>query len=228
VWTCSTKDAQEIEALYSPPSDVKVIPNTLDASSYSGVREGREGDGEDPVLLFIGAFGYPPNRRAAHLLLDEIFPEVRRQHPNSRLRLVGGSPSEYMREWGDEQAVTVTGFVDDVRPHLAASDIAVIPLMEGSGTRLKIIEAFASKLPVVSTPKGVEGLDVEHGKHALIGDAPGAIASHVSRLVEQPTLRSEMVEEAYELMKQSYSWQSVQDTITRAMRTCVHRHSSWG
>ena len=228
VWACSTKDAQEIETLYSPSPDVEVAPNTLDASSYSGVREGRGGDGEAPILLFIGAFGYPPNRRAAHHLLDEIFPRVQRQHPNVRLRLVGGSPSEHMREWGAEQAITVTGFVDDIRSHLAASDIAVIPLMEGSGTRLKIIEAFASKLPVVSTPKGVEGLEVEHGIHALIAEVPDGIASHVSRLIEQPTLRSEMAEEAYELMKQSYSWQSVQGTITGAMQTCVYRHNSQG
>lgn len=225
VWACSRLDAESLMSLYGPLSDVRVIPNTIDTAAYRSVRA-TQGQ-SPPVMILVGRFAYPPNRRAAHVLLDEIFPAVRRRHPTCRLHLVGGGPSAYMRERAAAMdALTVTGFVDDVRPYLADSTIAVVPLTEGGGTRLKIIEAFASHLPVVSTAKGAEGLDVTDGTHIRIANSPTAMAEAASHLLARPDRCHAQATAAHKYMQEKYSWAAVQPTIRRALRDCADRHLS--
>jgi glycosyltransferase involved in cell wall biosynthesis len=226
VWICSTQDAESMRSLYDPAS-TRVIPNTLDASNYAAVREQQPCDDRvRPVLTFIGSFGYGPNRRAAHALLKEVFPRVQEECSESRLLLVGNSPTSYMREQAEENpSVVVTGFVDDIRSFLAETDIVVIPLTEGSGTRLKVIEAFASKLPVVSTRKGVEGLDVEHEESVLIADTPRSMADQILALTINSKLRKKVANNAYNIMSKKYSWKVAHRKIIDAIEN-VHLSNS--
>lgn len=225
VWTCSLQDTELMRSLYDPES-VRVIPNTLDASTYASVRKRWDDGSIKPVLTFIGSFGYGPNQQAAHTLLEKIFPRVQKAYPESQLLLVGNSPSSYMQEQAeDDSSIVVTGFVDDVRPYLAETDIVAIPLVKGSGTRLKVIEAFASKLPVVSTQKGVEGLEVKHKESALIADTPERMVEQILTLASNSRLRRHLARNGYQLMKQSYSWEAVHSDVVDALeRQHVSQH----
>jgi glycosyltransferase involved in cell wall biosynthesis len=102
--------------------------------------------------------------------------------------------------------VTLTGFVDDVRPLIAQSWISVVPLHTGGGTRLKILEAMALGTPVVATSKGAEGLDVQSGRHLLIADTPEAFAQSAIRLLKEPELRRQLAKSAYQLIREKYDW----------------------
>jgi glycosyltransferase involved in cell wall biosynthesis len=105
--------------------------------------------------------------------------------------------------------MTLTGFVDDVRPLIARSWASIVPLHTGGGTRLKILEAMALRTPVIATSKGAEGLDVQSGKHLLIADTPETFVQQVVRLLRQPQLRENLAEEAYALVREKYDWQVI-------------------
>jgi glycosyltransferase involved in cell wall biosynthesis len=221
VWSCSSTDAKKIRSLYDP-SPVHVVPNTLDVFNYASVRVERQSKDGHPVIAFVGSFGYAPNRRAAEVLIDEVLPRVQTVYRDSRLYLVGSSPTSYMRRRAlENEAVVVTGFVDDVCPYLSETDIIAIPLTEGSGTRLKAIEAFASKIPVVTTRKGVEGLNVEHGESVLIADAPERMAEQIVALYENLNARKKISKRAFEIMKKQYSWESSERAITDGLKEAV-------
>ena len=127
------------------------------------------------TLLYLGRFSYQPNAEAAAILLNQIYPLL--SAASCRLLLVGCDPTEEMQRAAQiDPQIIVTGQVEDIRPYLATATVMAVPLQKGSGTRLKLIEAFAAKCPVVSTAKGAEGLDVEDGKHLLLRESPGAMA----------------------------------------------------
>ena len=134
--------------------------------------------GSPPTVTFQGTLRYPPNAEAARFLVDEVAPELRRLVPDVHIRLVGVStPSLDLLD--DPPRVTVVGQVDDIADELARADVVVVPLRFGSGTRLKVLEAFAHRIPVVSTTLGAEGLGVVDGVHLLVADEPVDVATAV-------------------------------------------------
>ena len=106
-------------------------------------------------------------------------------------------------------AVTLTGFVDDIRPYVAQSDVYVIPLRVGSGTRIKAFEAMAMGRPVVSTTLGIEGLPVTHGEHFLRADTAADVAAAILALLDDATLRTRLAGAARRLMEAKFSWAGV-------------------
>jgi len=107
------------------------------------------------------------------------------------------------------QGVTVTGFVDDVIPILHRSTAMVVPLLSGSGMRIKIVEAMAASLPVIATTVGIEGIHADHNIHALIADKPEALAMAMQQLIEEPSLGSRLSENARQLVMDKYEWRSI-------------------
>ena len=147
--------------------EVLVVPNGVDTAAVA-YREPAAG----AQLLFVGHYGYQPNAAAARELAGEILPRVREQCPGATLELVGREPPAALARRPPD-GVRVTGAVPDVLEHLHAARAVVIPLRSGSGTRLKVLEALAAGVPVISTPLGVQGLEVRHGEDVLIGETPG-------------------------------------------------------
>ena len=141
-------------------SHVDVVENGVDTAYFPPRRFPR-----DPhQILFLGSLDWRPNLDAVDQLLDTIFPAVRAQEPSARLCLVGRNPPEALRRRVQATpGVELHANVPDVRPFLARSALMVVPLRIGGGSRLKILEAFAAGLPVVSTRIGAEGLDAENG-----------------------------------------------------------------
>ncbi|MGA2837456.1 MAG: glycosyltransferase family 4 protein [Acidimicrobiales bacterium] len=196
---CSDLDAERARAGGIPR--VAVVPN-----GYRLVDEpvGRVAVGEPPTVVFQGTLRYPPNAEGARFLVDEVAPRLRRLVPDVRIRLVG-TTAPALLALDDPPAVTLVGQVADIADELARADLVVVPLRFGSGTRLKVLEAFAQRVPVVSTTLGAEGLGAEDGVHLLLADTAADIAAACDRLLRDEALRAELVERAHELFRRSFT-----------------------
>lgn len=159
---------------------------------------GRKVAGDPPVVLFQGTFDYGPNADGAQWLAEEIAPRLRRNVPRASVRLVGRTTGAVER-LHDPPAVTCVGMVPSMGPELARADIAVAPIRYGSGTRLKIIESFANRVPVVSTTLGAAGLGARDGVHLLLADDAERFALACQRLLTDPELRDRLVTSAEQL-----------------------------
>jgi glycosyltransferase involved in cell wall biosynthesis len=198
----STDEAVVLNAI--PVSRTAVIPNAVDTSSFVPDTNHRR-DGR--VILFFGAMHYYPNTDAVLFFLDEIWPRLRSSHPDARLRLVGPRPPPEVLS-RQSSCVEVTGFVEDVRPHIAEAAVIIAPIRIGGGTRLKILEAMAMGKAVVSTHVGAEGLAVTPGEHLLLADDPSGFAAAVSRILDDRALADRLGHEARVLIEQQHSWES--------------------
>ncbi len=211
VWLTSPDDLERLNAFMRRPIRSRVIPNAVDVERYAAVRAG--GADASPALprqqhslCFVGLFEHPPNARAAHVLIDDIFPRLRERFADARLVLVGRRPTPHMLRASErDPAIVVTGYVTDTRDYLAACDLTVVPLTTGGGTRLKIIEAFAAGIPVVSTSVGAEGLAVRDGEHLLLRESVDEFVAAATRLWESPEFAASLAERAYGLVDAAYS-----------------------
>jgi glycosyltransferase involved in cell wall biosynthesis len=198
VVVCSQLDAERATA--SGMKRVAVVPNAYPRP----VRPvGRPGVGSPPVVLFHGTLRYPPNADAAQWLVGRIAPAIRTLVPDVRVRLVG-LPNPNLERLHDPPATTVVGPVPDMVPELSRADVIVVPVRFGSGTRVKILEAFAHRIPVVSTTLGAEGLGIAHDRHLLLGDTAHELASACTRLLTEPDLRERLVDSAHRHYLQTF------------------------
>jgi glycosyltransferase involved in cell wall biosynthesis len=186
--------ASDVDAARSGLSNVTVIPNTYPRPERP---VGNPAAGGPPVLLFQGSLHYPPNIDAAQWLATSIAPLVRAVVPAAEVRLVG-RPAVSITQLHREGVLTVVGEVPSMDEELARATVAVVPVRFGSGTRVKILESFAHRVPVVSTTLGAEGLDVEDGVHLLLADEPEELAAAAVRLLGDAALRVRLTEAAEE------------------------------
>ncbi|MDE5081899.1 MAG: glycosyltransferase family 4 protein [Trichodesmium sp. St18_bin1] len=224
VWICSDADQKQLQSLYGPLSHSQVIPNGIKIANYDCIHLGKydfpEGlDKGGKNILYLGRFSYSVNAEAVELLINEIYPRLRQVYPDCQLLLVGRNPNQRMVEAAQrDSGIIVTGAVSDIRPYLAVATVMAVPLRHGGGTRLKILEAFAAKCPVVSTAKGAEGLQANDGEHLLIRDEAEGMVEGVCQLLSDPSLGARLANSAYELVKTEYSWQAVGKKIESAIR----------
>jgi glycosyltransferase involved in cell wall biosynthesis len=185
---------------------VYLAPNGVDCRAYAPLPEARRTG--PPLVLFVGAMSWGPNVSAARFLATEVLPRVRSAVPGARLRIVGRDAGPDVHALARAEGVEVTGTVADVRPHLAEAHVMAVPLDTGGGTRLKILEAFAAGLPVVSTPVGAEGLDVIHGRDIWL--APRArFAEGVVHLLTNGTRAATLAARARQLVTDRYDWSAI-------------------
>lgn len=181
---------------------VEVVPNCVDLTRYR-----LDALPVQPAsLIYTGSFTYQPNYEAMTWFVGHVLPLITAQAPTVHLTITGEHAN---RPLPPANNVTLTGLVDDIRPLVARSAVALAPLREGGGTRLKILEAMALRTPVIATSKGAEGLAVEHGRHLLIADSAEDFAQAVLRLFGEPGLRDRLVDEAYRLVERQYNWEAV-------------------
>ena len=224
VWACSEGDAKLLQVFSRKERHAHVIPNGVDVAYYESVRLGQHPLPSEFELLpwsliFPASFQYKPNALGAQLLLEQVYPKLQETYPKCRLLLVGVKPAQFMLEAAEQDpGIIVTGKVPDIRPYLSASSVVIVPLLQGGGTRLKILEAFAAGRPVVSTSKGAEGLKVRDGEHLLIGDNPEELIAGVHKLWSNPSLGQKLADAAYELVRTEYSWEMVGQRVERAVQ----------
>lgn len=179
VITVSEDDKDRVKQLGA--KNVEIIPHGVDINRFDEgngdwIRDKYNIDADETVFVFHGVLNYPPNKEAVYTIVDRILPELEEKLDNFKILIIGGYPPDGI----EKDNVIVTGFVDELADHLDAADVAIVPLEAGGGTRLKILEYFASKIPVVSTAKGVEGLDVTDGEEVIVCE----IDDMVDRILE--------------------------------------------
>jgi polysaccharide biosynthesis protein PslH len=163
------------------------------------------------TLVFTATMSWAANVEGIHFLLDEVWPRLLAVRPQLRAIIIGRNPpaslADKIRARGLN--VTLTGFVDDIRPYVAAANVYVIPLFVGSGTRIKAFEAMAMGRPVVSTTLGIEGLDVTDGENFLRADDAEAFTNAILALLKDASMRARIAEAARHLMEDRFSWSRV-------------------
>lgn len=178
---------------------IDVIPNSVNLADYEDVQAVSQSN----TLIFTGSFRYAANYDAMVWFLQEIYPRIQARIPDIHLVITGDHANLPLPTVDN---VTLTGFVEDVRPLIASSGLGLAPLRVGGGTRLKILEAMALRTPVVATSKGAEGLDVRHGEQLLIADTAEAFAEAVICLSENVELRRQLADKAYQVVREKYDW----------------------
>jgi len=138
-----------------------------------------------------------------------VLPLIKREMFHIHFYIVGKSPSREVRRLADDAAVTVTGYVGDIRPYIAQSKVYVVPIRMGAGTKLKVLEAMAMGIPVVSTTLGVEGIAIGPGQDVLVADEPADFAAKVVALMRDEPRRREMAARGRALMEARYDWRVI-------------------
>jgi glycosyltransferase involved in cell wall biosynthesis len=162
-----------------------------------------------------------PNEDGMLYFVREILPRIRTQEPETTLSIIGRAPTPAVTRLADEHGIEVTGRVDDVRPHVAAGSVYVVPLRIGGGTRLKIFEAMSMGKAVVSTTIGAEGLPVTSGRDVLIADDPARFAQAVVHLIRDGDTRHRIEQEARRLVLERYDWAAVAQDFEAALAGLV-------
>ena len=185
-------------------SRVEVVPNGVDCGYYAHLPVGRPTP-PAPIVLFVGGLGWAPNVAAVEYLATTTLPRLRATYPHAIVRIVGRGDSDAIRALAALPGVEVTGGVTDVRPHLEQACVVAVALESGGGTRLKILEAFAAGIPVVSTPVGCEGIAGEHGRHLIVAPRD-RFAEEIAGLFDQPAAGVRLATEARDLASTVYDW----------------------
>jgi len=207
VLTASEDDARLVRAI-APESRVEVYPNTLPA------RELLSPGPREQVVAFSANMEYHPNVSAVRYFARRIWPLLRERWPSLRWDLIGKNPEAVRRYTVGDTRVRLTGPVEDAILELARARVAVVPLLAGSGTRVKILEAWAAGTPVVSTTIGAEGLPARDGEHLLIADTPEEFAAAVSSLLESEELRRRIGSGGRSLYEKEFTWQAGWNRLT--------------
>jgi sugar transferase (PEP-CTERM/EpsH1 system associated) len=204
VTVVSDADAAAL-ALAGPPEALDIIPIAIDTDDLAFTPR----PAEARHVLSLATMFYPPNIEGVGWFARAVFPRIRQAHPATRFLIVGSRPPASIRRLATaDSGIVVTGYVADLEPLLRQSAVLVAPLHAGSGMRVKILEAFARGIPVVSTTIGAEGIAVQPGEHLLIADDPADFAAAVSRLLARPSEAARLAAAGRRLVEQRYDWRT--------------------
>jgi polysaccharide biosynthesis protein PslH len=195
------------------PGKVEVVPNGVDCENVPV----RTTTPAEPRLLFVGSMDYSANVDAVEYLIDEILPRVRRT--DARIAIVGSNPRPAVRRAAHRSvlAVELLGQVPSTAPHFERSRVLLVPLRFGGGTRLKILEALARGVPVLTTAIGCEGLELTHERDVVVADEPEAFAGWIDRLLEDDALCVRLSAEGRRTVAAHYDWRQLGGAFERVL-----------
>lgn len=203
VVVCSQLDRDKLEARFGP-GKATVVPNAVRLPDLTSRPEPH---GPSRHLLFVGSLDYVPNADAVTWLAGEILPAIAAAAGASSPRqvVVGRRPPDWMRHMAARGAFDLFADVPEVAPHYAGALAALVPIRAGGGTRIKILEAMAHGVPVISTRLGAEGLDVSEGVNILLAENAAEFSAAVARLRGEPGLADHLARNARRFVEQAYS-----------------------
>jgi glycosyltransferase involved in cell wall biosynthesis len=207
----SAEESDRLEHLYGRVADA-VIPSAVDALDVRAQEPG----GRD--IAWLGLLDYEPNLAGLRRFLDEGWPEL--ADAGCRLLVAGRGDPAVLASLARVPGVTALGFVDDLRGLLATAAVAVVPLWEGAGVKLKTLTFLGAGIPTVATPVAVEGLGARNGEHCLIAEHPGELAADILRLLDDPDLAHRLGGAGAALVRETMTW----DAVSTAVQSFV---ASW-
>lgn len=186
---------------------VSVVPIAVDTQQIRPARP----PAASTEIVTLGTLHYPPNADGIRWFLKDVFPRVQQHAPDSRLTIIGKNPPQDFQQAArrSPQSVRVTGYVECLDPFFEAAAAVVIPVRAGGGMRVRILEAFARGLPVVTTTVGLEGIDAISGRDVLVADGASEFADAVLRLLDDPGLREQIGRRGRALVEREYDWNVV-------------------
>jgi glycosyltransferase involved in cell wall biosynthesis len=201
----SHTDKQQLKRL-CPEAKFEVIENGVDTDKFVPVPD----ETEDNMLLWVGGFGHYPNEEAVHYLLDKIYPLIKEKINDIKINLVGNNVTNSLKKFlKEDSSINFTGFVDDPIPYLGKAMVFVAPMLSGSGTCLKILEAMAMGKAIVTTSIGCEGIEGLDRKHYMVSDTPEGFTNDVIEIINDKTLRMYLGKNARELVLKKYNWRTI-------------------
>jgi glycosyltransferase involved in cell wall biosynthesis len=212
-WFAAAADARRTLRRH-PGTDCRVVPNVVDVARLAASPPRAP---EPCSVAFLGSFDYPPNEIAALRFLRGIGPRLRAAQPDCLLGLVGRRPSRRIRDEAAAHGAVLLADVPDALEALARYQIMVVPMTIGTGTRLKILEALASGIPVVTTAIGMAGLDLRPGRDLLVGESDAEIAEAVLQLWHSPDELERLASQGRAAVAAQYSFERLRETIASAL-----------
>ncbi len=216
VFAVSDDEAEVLRAAFPTGAPVAVVPNGVDLPYFAATApsldietSARQAAHGKETIVFTGALSFHPNVDGVVWFVETAWPLVHARCPDARLLIVGRSPAPAVAALGGRHGVSVYPDVPDIRPYLAAAALAIAPLRLGSGARLKILDALAAGLPVVSTTVGAEGLALVHDRDLLLADEPDAFAAAVLALLDDPARAHALAQQGQDVVRRLYSWETV-------------------
>jgi len=201
-FVCSKMDAVRAGKTFRSKT-LFVLPNAIEMPAAPDTMPAA------PILLMLGIYSYGPNRDGADYFISEIFPLIRARTPQAQAWFAGGAPDSLHSYRANVEGVHFLGFVDSLATVYAKARVVICPIRQGSGTRVKLIEAAAWAKPIVSTTLGAEGLDMKDGVHALFGDDPQIFAERCLTLLADDALCARLGRNARALAEQTYDKQTI-------------------
>lgn len=203
----SETDAQALRRLV-PGLSPAVVPNGVDVKFFHPEFPIQK-DAQPASLVFVGKMDFRPNIDAMVWFCDEIMPRIQAARSDVILTIVGRDPHARVRALAHQRNITVTGYVDDIRPYVADAQVYIVPLRMGGGTRLKVLQAMAMGKAIVSTTVGAEGIAGHPGEHLVLADNPTDFAAAVLSLLAGPDRRAALGARARRLVEREYAWEAI-------------------
>lgn len=215
VWAVSEEERQHFDAI--APGNVDLIANGVDCSAIPF----RPSTPKGAEILFLGRMDYGPNIDGVQYLLEDVVGQIRA--PGAHVRIVGANPPPTLERLAQSAPlpVEVTGFVVETAPYLASARLLVVSLRSGGGTRLKILEALAGGVPIVTTTLGCEGLGVTHEHDVLIADDGPSLAAAIDRLIADDELCERLARNGRALVEQRFDWHAIGALASESLETAL-------
>jgi polysaccharide biosynthesis protein PslH len=210
----SDTDREHLQKL-APNAPITTIPNCIDVTAYAdnGIEETIPFD-----LMFSGKMDYRPNIDAVLWFAEAVWPRLKAERPQTTWAIVGQKPHERLAHLADLDGVTVTGWVESIRPYLSGASLFIMPFRIGSGTRLKLIEAMAAGKAIVSTPVGAEGFPVTHQQEVWLAETEEEMVTAVLHLLDNPQTKTRLGQQARQFAQQ-YDWRVVIPAFDKLYKT---------
>ena len=194
-----------------PKLKVDVVANGVDIDYFVKTKKQKT---NNPTVLFVGQFKWLPNRDATKFLVEEIWPKIKSQITNAKLWIVGRNPPPDILNFASSD-IRVDGGVEDIRTAYGGSNVLLAPIRNGRGTKYKILEAMATKTPIIGTELAIEGISIKSGVNALISETAQGLADETVDVLKDPALGKRLADAAYHLVAREYNWQRISEKLDR-------------
>lgn len=215
--TCSVLDTERLQE-FIPNIKAVDIPNGVDVDYFMPLKQEKKAKS----MVFAGGLTWYPNNQAMQYFVNDIWPLLKQKEPTAIMNLIGKGPASNLVELSKEDKnFNVLGFVDDVRKYIDTATLYICPILDGGGTKLKILDALSMGSALVASPEACEGIDVTHKENVLIANSPEEYVQHIITLFNDPKLCENLSENGRQLMVNKYSYKNIGIKLSNTLQNLI-------